>query len=62
MERVNGRLRDECLNEHVFSSLAEARRIIEAWRIYYKLQHCASVFESRLSDSARVRGTLARRA
>ena len=33
VERVNGRLRDECLNEHVFSSLAEARRIIENSRI-----------------------------
>lgn len=35
MESFNGKLRDECLNEHVFSSLAEARRIIEAWRIDY---------------------------
>jgi putative transposase len=33
MESFNGKLRDECLNEHVFSSLAQARRIIEAWRI-----------------------------
>ena len=31
----NGRLRDECLNEHLFTSLIEARRIIEAWRIDY---------------------------
>jgi putative transposase len=35
MESFNGKLRDECLNEHVFSSLAQARRIIEAWRIDY---------------------------
>ena len=35
MESFNGKLRDECLNEHVFASLAEARRIIEAWRIDY---------------------------
>jgi putative transposase len=35
MESFNGRLRDECLNEHVFSSLAEARRIIEDWRVDY---------------------------
>lgn len=35
VENTNGRLRDECLNEHVFSSLAEARRIIENWRIDY---------------------------
>ncbi|CUU41586.1 integrase core domain-containing protein [Blastochloris viridis] len=25
-------MRDECLNEHLFLSLAAARRIIEAWR------------------------------
>ena len=36
VESFNGRLRDECLNEHLFSSLREARRIIEAWRIDYK--------------------------
>lgn len=35
MESFNGKLRDECLNEHVFTSLAEARRIIEAWRVDY---------------------------
>lgn len=35
MESFNGKLRDECLNEYVFSSLAEARRLIEAWRIDY---------------------------
>ena len=31
----NSRLRDECLNEHVFVSLSEAREIIEAWRHDY---------------------------
>jgi len=35
VESFNGRLRDECLNEHLFPSLATARRIIEAWRIDY---------------------------
>jgi putative transposase len=35
VESFNGRLRDECLNENVFTTLAEARRIIEAWRIDY---------------------------
>jgi putative transposase len=34
-ESFNGKLRDECLNEHVFCSLAQARRIIEAWRLDY---------------------------
>lgn len=33
VESFNGRLRDECLNEHAFASLAEARRIVEARRI-----------------------------
>ena len=32
IESFNSKLRDECLNEHLFSSLAEARGIIEAWR------------------------------
>ena len=35
IESFNGKLRDECLNEHVFGSLADARRIIEAWRVDY---------------------------
>jgi transposase InsO family protein len=35
VESFNGRLRDECLNEHLFSSLSEARCLIEAWRIDY---------------------------
>jgi putative transposase len=35
IESFNGRLRDECLNGHQFASLAEARAIIEAWRVDY---------------------------
>jgi putative transposase len=35
VESFNNRLRDECLNEHVFGSLTEARRLIEAWREGY---------------------------
>lgn len=34
-ESFNGRLRDECLNEHWFLNLGDARRIIEAWREDY---------------------------
>ena len=30
-----GRFRDECLNEHLFGSLKQARRIIENWRCDY---------------------------
>ncbi|MGA8794745.1 integrase core domain-containing protein, partial [Candidatus Binatus sp.] len=35
IESFNSKLRDECLNEYVFTSLAEARAIIEAWRHDY---------------------------
>jgi putative transposase len=35
IESFNGRLRDECLNEHWFLSLAHARSIIEEWRCDY---------------------------
>jgi putative transposase len=35
IEAFNGRLRDECLNVHQFTSIADAQAIIEAWRIDY---------------------------
>ena len=35
VESFNGRLRDECLNEHWFLNLAHAQAIIEAWRREY---------------------------
>ena len=35
VESFNGRLRDECLNEHWFTSLAHARAVIETWRLEY---------------------------
>ena len=35
IESFNGKFRDECLNEHWFSTLAEARAIISAWRRDY---------------------------
>lgn len=34
-ESFIGRLRDECLNENAFTTLAEARSLIEEWRIDY---------------------------
>lgn len=35
IEAFNSKLRDECLNENLFGSLAEATDTIEAWRIDY---------------------------
>jgi putative transposase len=35
IESFNGRLRDECLNVHQFTSIDDAKAKIEAWRIDY---------------------------
>ena len=35
IESFNGKMRDECLNEHWFGTLVEARQTIEAWRRDY---------------------------
>ena len=35
VESFNGRFRDECLNEHWFTSLLHARAVIEIWRREY---------------------------
>lgn len=35
VESFNGRLRDECLNEHLFANLRHARALIGAWREDY---------------------------
>jgi putative transposase len=35
IESFNGKFRDECLNQNWFTSLEDARRIIEAWRVDY---------------------------
>lgn len=35
IESFNGKFRDECLNEHWFTSLAQARILIAAWRRDY---------------------------
>lgn len=35
IESFNGTLREECLSQHWFTSVADARRTIEAWRVEY---------------------------
>jgi putative transposase len=35
IESFNGRLRDECLNETLFTSLAQARSVLAAWQFDY---------------------------
>ncbi|AHB77063.1 transposase [Pandoraea pnomenusa] len=38
IESFNGKFRDECLNEHWFTTLAHARAVIAAWRQDYNEQ------------------------
>ena len=47
IESFNGRFREECLNLHWFTGLAEARRIIEAWRVDYNEQRPHSSLDYR---------------
>lgn len=41
-ESFNGRLRDECLNEHEFWSLAHARVLLDRFRTEYNTEHLHS--------------------
>ena len=38
LEDETGKLRDECLNENLFSTLAEARQILETWKEDYNTE------------------------
>jgi putative transposase len=38
VESFNGRFRDECLNQHWFTSLEEVRQTVEGWRIEYNTE------------------------
>lgn len=42
IESFNGKFRDECLNEHWFVTMAQARRIIESWQIEYNTERTHS--------------------
>jgi putative transposase len=39
IESFNSRFRDECLNEHIFRNLEDARKKIEIWRNEYNDEH-----------------------
>ncbi len=57
IESFNGRFRDECLNEHWFTSLAEARILIAAWRRDYNENrpHSALDYQTPAEFAARYR-------
>ena len=58
IESFNGRLRDECLNQHWFRSVAEAREVIANWREEYNQNETALQF--RRCSPGGVRGPMAR--
>jgi hypothetical protein len=47
IESFNGKLRDECLNSHVFTSVVEAQAILDAWREDYNLVRPHSSLQDR---------------
>lgn len=53
VESFNGRLRDECLNQSWFTSLADARRCVEEWRRDYNGQRPHSALGYRTPDEFR---------
>jgi hypothetical protein len=64
VESFIGRLRDECLNETLFSSLSQARTVLDAWRVDYngvrphsalaRHSQWAKIFRSDSSQSGRL--------
>jgi putative transposase len=50
VESFNGKFRDECLNEHWFVSLADAKAAIEAWRVDYNTVRPHSSLAGRTPD------------
>ncbi len=39
IESFNGRVRQECLNQHWFTTMDEVQRILDIWRVNYTLEH-----------------------
>lgn len=58
VESFNGKFRDKRLNEHWFSSLAEARAVVAAWRVDYNAQrpHSALGYRTPAEHAAAWRG------
>jgi putative transposase len=50
VESFNGKFRDECLNQHWFANLEEARAVIEAFRIDYNRERPHSVLGYRTPE------------
>jgi putative transposase len=53
VESFNGTLRDECLNEHWFTSIYDARQTVETWRVDYNCVRPHSSLEDRTPEEFR---------
>jgi putative transposase len=53
VESFNGKLRDECLNEHWFTTLYDAREKVEAWRMEYNRERPHSSLQNRTPEEFR---------
>ena len=53
IESFNGSLRDECLNEEIFDSLADARQTLALWRYDYNNVRPHSSLENKTPAEAR---------
>jgi putative transposase len=60
IESFNGKMRDECLNEHWFTSLGEARETIEVWRRDYNEVRPHSSLGNRTPQEFTARGAALR--
>jgi len=56
IESFNARLRQECLSQHWFLGLADARRTIEAWRLDYNNHRPHSALENQTPVEYRLGG------
>ena len=61
IESFNGKMRDECLNEHWFRTLSEARQTIEAWRKDYNEVRPHSSLSNRTPQEFTARAATLRR-
>lgn len=50
IESFNGKFRDECLNEHWFITMNQAREVIERWRIEYNTERPHSSLADRTPE------------
>jgi putative transposase len=53
VESFNGKMRDECLNQHYFVDLRHARKLIEDWKVSYNAQRPHTSLRSQTPEEYR---------